>query len=87
MNNNGTENKPEIKFCRLCGRYRSLDEIVSIQLARILNNLIAYDGCHSCSIVIHNAQVLIEEAIRRAMAEQPKIIQPMFIPPKDIKKS
>lgn len=81
MNNNGTEKKPETKFCRLCGKHRPLDEIMPIMLTQIdQKNGIVYQGCHACSVVIHNAQAIIEETIRRIIDEQPKIIQPIVVP-------
>ncbi len=92
---NGTEKKPYLKFCRLCGKHKPPEEFLVINLGSKKTSIgmiiFETEGCHNCSVVVHNAIQILQEAMAQAVkkiAEQgPKIIQPTLIAPRDLKKS
>jgi hypothetical protein len=81
------EKKEETKFCRLCGKHKPGVEFIMFDLARMGNILIQIEGCHTCSVVVHNAQVMTAEAIRKAQEQKLKIIQPQIVVPANFKKN
>ncbi len=86
------EEKTELKFCRLCGKNKAAREFNPIELGRIGQASIFYDGCDSCAVVVHNSRELLKEIIMkeqekiRHLNETPKIVIPPVIVPRDFKK-
>jgi hypothetical protein len=71
------------RLCRLCGKQREDKEFTEFTLTVIGKMPIRYTGCKSCDVVIHNASILIREAILRGArelnpgrAQEQKIIVP-----------
>jgi Pyruvate/2-oxoacid:ferredoxin oxidoreductase delta subunit len=63
-------NENPLVFCRLCGKFKPADEIMAIQLAKMGNLAIKYNGCKACSTVIHNATLIVKETSERFMKER-----------------
>lgn len=91
MENQEKTKPPEMKFCRLCGKNKPIDDIGPIILFQMGTKAIVYQGCRSCEIVIHNATLIVKETIEREakkiiQAKEPnRIIVPGIIIPKDLK--
>jgi hypothetical protein len=51
------------RLCRLCGKEKEEKEFVVFTLTMLGKKAIRYKGCKSCDVVIHNASILIREAI------------------------
>ena len=59
------ENKPELRFCRLCGKERPAKDFSKILLARIPAGNVVYDGCKGCATTMHNAVQILKEFLER----------------------
>jgi hypothetical protein len=51
------------RFCRLCGKEKEEKKFVEFTLTMFGKKVIRYRGCKSCDVIIHNASILIREAI------------------------
>jgi hypothetical protein len=60
----------ERRLCRLCGKQKKEKEFTEFTLTMIGKMPIRYIGCMSCDIVIHNASILIREAILQGATEK-----------------
>lgn len=60
----------EKRLCRLCGRQKEEGEFTEFTLTTVGKMPIRYMGCKSCDVVIHNASILIREAILKTARER-----------------
>jgi hypothetical protein len=60
----------EKRLCRLCGKQKEEKEFTEFTLTTIRKMAVRYRGCKSCDVVIHNASILIREAILQGAREQ-----------------
>lgn len=60
----------EKRLCRLCGKQKEEKEFTEFTLTMIGKMPVRYRGCKSCDVVIHNASILIREAILQGAREQ-----------------
>ena len=82
----------ELKFCRLCGKNKPMDEFAPIPLARLdEKRLIGCEGCKLCQTVVHNIRIILRETeekvrkIEEKTEEKSQIIVPSVMVPRNIK--
>jgi hypothetical protein len=60
----------EKRLCRLCGKQKEEKEFTEFTLTMIGKMPVRYSGCKASDVVIHNASILIREAIIKGAKEQ-----------------
>jgi len=89
------EEKKEMNFCVLCGKYVEGD-LKTIQIAMLADNYgVSVKGCHQCEIVLSNAMGIVRRALQQYQEkikqmkddQQRRIIVPGMGVPRDLIKN